>query len=551
MASKNKKSWREKVYGPAVAKSSERKKRFRTTSGIEIDPLYAPSNVDDAFSERVGFPGEFPFTRGVYASMYRSRPWTTRQYAGFGTARETNARFHSLLKRGQNGLSVAFDLPTQMGLDSDDPLALGEVGRVGVAIDTVDDLATLFDQIPLETVSTSMTINATASVLLAMYCVVHEERGGKRRDLAGTVQNDILKEYIARGTYIFPPAPSMRIITDMFAWTSREMPNWNPISISGYHIREAGSTAAQEIAFTLADGIAYIGAGLAAGLQVDDFAPRLSFFFNVHNNLFEEVAKFRAARRMWARVVRERFGAKNEDSLKLRFHSQTAGSTLTAQQPENNAVRVALQALSAVLGGTQSLHTNSLDEALGLPSESASHLALRTQQIVLEETGVADTIDPLGGSHYIETLTDAIEERATAIMAEVERRGGMIQAIEAGYPQREIERAAYEFQKALESGEERVVGMNAYTEDTGVETPVFRVDPNLEKQQTAALQKRRAGRDNARVADALSRVEATARANDNLMPHILEAVSARATIGEICTTLAQVFGRHREGGRRA
>lgn len=550
MGSKNKKTWREKTYHPSVAKARERKGHFRTSSGIEIEPLYtSPRDLDSNSEERIAFPGEFPFTRGVYPSMYRSRPWTTRQYAGFGTARETNQRFHSLLKRGQNGLSVAFDLPTQMGLDSDDPLALGEVGRVGVAIDTVDDLALLFDQIPLESVSTSMTINATASILLAMYCVVHEERGGSRRELTGTVQNDILKEYIARGTYIFPPAPSMRVITDMFAWASREMPNWNPISISGYHIREAGSTAAQEIAFTLADGIAYVESGVAAGLKVDDFATRLSFFFNVHNNLFEEVAKFRAARRMWARIMRERFGAKSEDSWKLRFHSQTAGSTLTAQQPENNAVRVALQALAAVLGGTQSLHTNSLDEALGLPSESASHLALRTQQIILEETGVADTIDPLGGSHYVEALTDAIEERAVAIMAEVERRGGMIQAIEAGYPQREIERASYEFQKALESGEERVVGLNAYTEDTGVETPVFRVDPKLEREQTAALAKRRAERDNARVAKALASVESTARANDNLMPHILEAVSARATIGEICTTLAKVFGRHREGGR--
>jgi methylmalonyl-CoA mutase N-terminal domain/subunit len=409
----------------------------------------------------------------------------------------------------------------------------------------------LFDRIPLETVSTSMTINATASILLAMYCVVHEERGGKRRDLAGTVQNDILKEYIARGTYIFPPAPSMRIITDMFAWASREMPNWNPISISGYHIREAGSTAAQEIGFTLADGVAYVEAGLAAGLQADEFAPRLSFFFNVHNDLFEEVAKFRAARRMWARVMRERFGAQDADSLKLRFHSQTAGSTLTAQQPENNAVRVALQALAAVLGGTQSLHTNSLDEALGLPSESASHLALRTQQIILEETGVADTIDPLGGSHFVEALTDAVEERATAIMAEVERRGGMIEAIEAGYPQREIERAAYEFQKALESGEEKVVGLNAYTEETGVETPVFRVDPKLEQEQVAALAKRRSERDTKKVARALESIENSARGSDNLMPFIVEAVAARVSIGEICTTLAKVFGRHREGGRRA
>ena len=549
MASKNKKTWREKAYDPAVAKARERKRRFATSSGIEIDPLYAPERTDGDFSQRIGFPGEAPFTRGVYPSMYRSRPWTIRQYAGFGTARATNQRFRSLLQRGQNGLSVAFDLPTQMGLDSDSPLALGEVGRVGVAIDTVDDMATLLDQIPLESVSTSMTINATASILLAMYCVVHEERGGKRAQLSGTVQNDILKEYIARGTYIFPPAPSMRIITDMFAWTSRELPNWNPISISGYHIREAGSTAAQEIAFTLADGIAYVDAGVAAGLDVDAFAPRLSFFFNVHNNLFEEVAKFRAARRMWARIMRERFHAKSDDSLKLRFHSQTAGSTLTAQQPENNAARVALQALAAVLGGTQSLHTNSLDEALGLPSEAASHLALRTQQILLEETGVADTIDPLGGSYFIESLTDALESQATSIMDEIERRGGMIKAIEAAFPQREIERASYAFQKQLESGEEKVVGLNAYTEGTGVDTPVFRVDPRLEQEQVAALTQRRAARDHARVQAALANIEKAARSTDNLMPHIVEAVSARTTIGEICATLANVFGKHREGAR--
>ena len=550
MPSKNKKTWRDKTYDPAVAKARERKRRFATTSGIEIDPLYAPEHeVGGDLSQRIGFPGEAPFTRGVYPSMYRSRAWTVRQYAGFGTARETNQRFRSLLQRGQHGLSVAFDLPTQMGLDSDSPLALGEVGRVGVAIDTVDDMAALLDQIPLESVSTSMTINATASILLAMYCVVHEERGGKYRELSGTVQNDILKEYIARGTYIFPPAPSMRIITDMFAWTSREMPNWNPISISGYHIREAGSTAAQEIAFTLADGIAYVEAGIAAGLEVDNFAPRLSFFFNVHNNLFEEVAKFRAARRMWAHVMRERFHAKNDDSLKLRFHSQTAGSTLTAQQPENNAARVALQALAAVLGGTQSLHTNSLDEALGLPSEAASHLALRTQQIILEETGVADTIDPLGGSYFVESLTDALEGKATAIMDEIDRRGGMIKAIEAGFPQREIERASYEFQKQLESGEEKVVGLNAYTEDTGLETPVFRVDPKLEQEQVTALSQRRAKRDHARVTLALEHIESAARGDENLMPPILEAVSARTTIGEICTTLAKVFGKHREGAR--
>jgi methylmalonyl-CoA mutase N-terminal domain/subunit len=394
-----------------------------------------------------------------------------------------------------------------------------------------------------------MTINATASVLLAMYCVVAEERGVARASLSGTVQNDILKEYIARGTYIFPPAPSMRIITDMFAWASREMPNWNPISISGYHIREAGSTAAQEIAFTLGNGAAYVRAGVEAGIDVDVFAPRLSFFFNVHNHFFEEAAKFRAARRLWARLMRERFRARNEDSLKLRFHTQTAGSTLTAQQPENNVVRVSLQALAAVLGGTQSLHTNSLDEALGLPSERASHIALRTQQVILEESGVTDTIDPLGGSHYVEALTDELEARAGAIMDEVEKRGGMIAAIEAGFPQREIERASWEFQKALERGEQRVVGINAYTDNAGQEVPAFRVDPALEREQVAQLKTRRAARNAGRVSAALAALDAAARTSENLMPRIVEAVAARATIGEICATLARTFGRHAEGGR--
>ena len=549
MGSRTKKDWLKKTWQPFTAQRPERKKRFQTSSGIEVDPVYAPdAPLDDAAAARTGFPGEFPFTRGVYPTMYRGRPWTIRQYAGFGTARDTNQRFHSLLQRGQNGLSVAFDLPTQMGLDSDHALAAGEVGRVGVAIDTVDDLAALFDGIPLDRVSTSMTINATASILLAMYCVVSEERGAKRAQLAGTVQNDILKEYIARGTYIFPPAPSMRIITDMFAWCAREMPGWNPISISGYHIREAGSTAAQEIAFTLADGVAYVQAGVDAGLAVDDFAPRLSFFFNVHNNFLEEVAKFRAARRMWANIMRARFAAKDDDSLRLRFHAQTAGSTLTAQQPENNVVRTALQALAAVLGGTQSLHTNSLDEALGLPSERAAHIALRTQQVILEESGVADSIDPLGGSHFVEALTDALEERAAAIMLEVDRRGGMIPAIEQGFPQHEIERASYEYQKAMERGEERVVGVNAHTDGSGEATPVFRVDPQLEREQVVLLRERRAARDGAHVEKTLAALDAAARGTENLMPHIVDAVAARATIGEICATLAKTFGRHREGG---
>ena len=551
MASRTRQEWLDKAYAPFMAKMKARAAKIKTSSGIEIDPLYAPDTAaSSAEAERLGFPGEFPFTRGVYPSMYRGRPWTIRQYAGFGNARATNERFRSLLAAGQNGVSVAFDLPTQMGLDSDDPRALGEVGRVGVAIDTVDDLALVFDGIPLDSVSASMTINATASVLLAMYCVVAEERGIKRASLSGTVQNDILKEYVARGTYIFPPGPSMRIVTDMFAWAAREMPNWNPISISGYHIREAGSTAAQEIAFTLANGVAYVQAGVNAGLDVDAFAPRLSFFFNVHNDFFEEAAKFRAARRMWARLMRERFHAKNKDSLKLRFHSQTAGSTLTAQQPENNVVRVALQALAAVLGGTQSLHTNSMDEALGLPSERASRLALRTQQVILEESGVTHTVDPLGGSYYVESLTDALEGQARAIMDEVERRGGMIPAIQDGFPQREIERASYEFQKSLERGEARVVGVNAHTDNGDDEIPVFRVDPALEREQTAALAARRKTRDGARVQTALGHLDAAAKSTDNLMPHIVEAVTVRATIGEICGTLAATFGRHREGGRR-
>jgi methylmalonyl-CoA mutase, N-terminal domain len=550
MGSRDKRHWFENIYAPFIARGKARRSNFKTSSGVELEPLYAPDGaMDDAYASRIGFPGEFPFTRGVYPSMYRGRPWTIRQYAGFGTARETNRRFHSLLAAGQHGVSVAFDLPTQMGLDSDDPRALGEVGRVGVAIDTVDDLAIVFDGIPLDTVSASMTINATASVLLAMYCVAAEERGISRATLSGTVQNDILKEYIARGTYVFPPAPSMRLVTDMFAWAAKEMPNWNPISISGYHIREAGSTAAQEIAFTLANGIAYVKAGVDAGLDVDEFAPRLSFFFNVHNHFFEEAAKFRAARRMWAHIMKERFHAKADDSLKLRFHSQTAGSTLTAQQPENNVVRVALQGLAAVLGGTQSLHTNSMDEALGLPSEHASRLALRTQLVILEESGVTHTIDPLGGSYFVEALTDELEKRATAIMDEVERRGGMIPAIEDGFPQREIERASYEFQKALERGDERVVGVNAYVEKDGAEIPVFRVDPKLERDQCDRVAAARHARDSARVNATLARLDSAAKAKDNLMPLIVDAVAARATIGEICGTLAKTFGRHHEGAR--
>jgi methylmalonyl-CoA mutase N-terminal domain/subunit len=543
MASKNRGGWRKNTYEPFKSKRGERREQFRTTSGIEVQPLYTGDDVDES---RIGFPGEYPFTRGVYPTMYRGRPWTIRQYAGFGTARDTNDRFRRLLERGQKGLSVAFDLPTQMGLDSDDPLALGEVGRVGVAIDTIDDMRTVLDQIPVDTVSTSMTINATASVLLAMYVAVAEERGIDRKALAGTVQNDILKEYIARGTYIFPPAPSVRLITNMFEWCARELPQWNPISISGYHIREAGSTAAQEIAFTLADGITYVQAGCEAGLDVDVFAPRLSFFFNAHNNFLEEVAKFRAARRLWATIMRERFGAKKNASLLLRFHTQTAGSTLTAQQPENNVARVTMQGLAAVLGGTQSLHTNSYDEALGLPGDHTAKIALRTQQVIAEETGVTDTIDPLGGSYFIESLTDQLEAKARAEIEKIDGMGGMIAAIDAGYPQREIERAAYDYQRAIEREESCVVGVNKYVEDDVAEAAVFRVDPELEKQQMDELKQRKAQRDQPQVDGVLARLETASKTDENLFPLILEAVRLRASIGEICSTLAGTFGRYRD-----
>lgn len=546
MASKNKRDWLAKTYTPFKDKRGERKPEFTTSSGIPVEPLYTAEDAPDGDTGRIGYAGEFPFTRGVYPTMYRGRPWTIRQYAGFGTARETNARFRSLLERGQKGLSIAFDLPTQMGLDSDDPLALGEVGRVGVAIDTVDDMRVVLDGIPVEAVSTSMTINATASVLLAMYVAVAEERGVDRRSLAGTVQNDILKEYIARGTYIFPPAPSVRLITNMFAWCAKELPQWNPISISGYHIREAGSTAAQEIAFTLADGITYVQAGIDAGLDVDTFAPRLSFFFNAHNNFLEEVAKFRAARRLWATTMRERFGAKKDASMLLRFHTQTAGSTLTAQQPENNVARVTLQAMAAVLGGTQSLHTNSYDEALGLPSDHTARIALRTQQVIAEETGVTDTIDPLGGSYYVESLTDRLEALARAEIEKIDRLGGMVPAIDAGYPQREIERSAYDYQRAVERDDARVVGVNAYAEDEEVEAAVFRVDPGLETRQIEELNGRRGERDASAVEAVLSRLDTAAKTDENLFPVILEAVKARATIGEICSTLAATFGRYRD-----
>ncbi|MEE9270471.1 MAG: methylmalonyl-CoA mutase family protein [Candidatus Krumholzibacteria bacterium] len=528
----------------------ERKKSFKTSSHIEMRPLYTPLEADqDDYLEALNFPGEFPFTRGVYPTMYRGRPWTIRQYAGFGTAAQTNERFHFLLKKGQKGLSVAFDLPTQMGYDSDHPMAEGEVGKVGVAIDSIHDMRVLLDGIPLDSISTSMTINATASILLALYIAVGDERGLDRKRLSGTVQNDILKEYMARGTYIFPPQPSVRLITDVFAWCADHLPSWNPISISGYHIREAGATAVQEIAFTLADAVTYVQAGLDAGQDVDTFAPRLSFFFNVHNNFLEEVAKFRAARRMWARIMKRRFKALRPESLRLRFHTQTAGSTLTAQQPTNNVVRVTMQALAAVLGGTQSLHTNSLDEALGLPSDNAARLALRTQQIILEETGVADTIDPLGGSYAVEALTDELEALATSLLDQVDEMGGMVKAIEAGFPQREIEKAAYEHQKALERGDVQVVGVNVHTDEAESAPPVFQLDAALEANQISALGKRRESREDSMVTSALDAIGKAATGNQNLFPLILHAVKQEATIGEICQTLADHFGRYRDQKR--
>jgi methylmalonyl-CoA mutase N-terminal domain/subunit len=542
---KQKQKWLDGAYGKAVKKGPERKLRFETTSGVPVAPAYGPEDVKAGVDERLGWPGEFPFTRGVQPTMYRGRFWTMRQYAGFGTAEESNRRYKYLLESGQTGLSVAFDLPTQMGRDSDHPRARGEVGKVGVAIDSIEDMGTLFDGIPLGKVSTSMTINATASILLALYQAIGEKQGVAPADLQGTIQNDILKEYAARGTYVYPPKPSVRVITDIFAYTAKVMPKWNPISISGYHIREAGSTAVQEVAFTLADGISYVEAALKAGLDVDAFAGRLSFFFNAHNNLLEEVAKFRAARRLWARIMKERFKARDPRSMMLRFHTQTAGSMLTAQQPENNVVRVTLQALAAVMGGTQSLHTNSRDEALGLPTEDSARLALRTQQIVAHESGVADVADPLGGSWYVEAMTDEIEGRAEAYIRRIDEMGGMVQAISDGFVQREIQEAAYAWQREVESGERVVVGQNAFkAEDPPV--TVMRMDPALEAQQAARLKAFRAGRDGGAAEAAVNDVRKSARGTDNLMPPILAAVKARATLGEISDALREVFGEHRE-----
>ncbi|HKW76586.1 MAG TPA: methylmalonyl-CoA mutase family protein [Terriglobales bacterium] len=515
--------------------------------GPAVHPLYTPANLQDWDYDRdVGYPGEFPFTRGVQTTMYRGRLWTMRQYAGMGDAEESNKRYKYLLSHGTTGLSVAFDLPTQIGMDSDHAMAVGEVGKVGVAIDSIEDMQRLFEGISLEKISTSMTINATASILLALYVAVARRSGAQINKLNGTVQNDVLKEYIARGTYIYPPRHAMRIITDMFAWANEHAPEWNPISISGYHMREAGCTAVQEVAFTLSNAIAYVQAALDAGLEVDKFAPRLSFFFNAHSNFLEEVAKFRAARRLWARIMRERFAASNVRSLMLRFHTQTAGSTLTAQQPENNIVRTALQALAAVLGGTQSLHTNSFDEALGLPTEESARVALRTQQIVGYETGVANTIDPLAGSYFIESLTNQIEHQAQEYLDKIEALGGALKAIEQGYVQQEIQNAAYDAQQAIDHLEQVVVGVNRFgTEDEGT-VPVFRVDDALERRQIERLRALRARRDQGVWKIAIQRVEDAARSGANLMPSILHAVESCATVGEISDAMRRVFGEYQE-----
>jgi len=527
-----------------MSDTSSAPRRFFTVSGLPVDCVYEPPS--GPLPPELGRPGEYPYTRGIYPTMYRGRPWTIRQYSGFSTAEESNKRYRYLLERGGTGLSVAFDLPTQIGYDSDHSLADGEVGKVGVAIDTVEDMHALFDGIPLDQVSTSMTINSTAAILLAMYIVVAEERGISRKKLSGTIQNDILKEYIARGTYRFPPRPSLRLVCDTFGFCAREMPKWNPISISGYHIREAGSTAIQEIAFTLADAICYIETALSAGLAIDDFAPRLSFFFAAHTDFFEEAAKFRAARRLYARIMKERFNARDPKSLMLRFHTQTGGVTLTAQQPDNNIVRVTIQALAAVLGGTQSLHTNAKDEALSLPTEHAAQIAIRTQQIIAEESGVTATVDPLGGSYFVENLTDRLETEAAALIAEIDRMGGMVSAIESGWVQRQIEKSAYAFGQSLEKNERIIVGVNKYRLENEPAPEIFKVPSNLSSVQAEKLRRIRSERDANRVKESLDRLEQAARTTENLMPLLIETVRARASIGEICNTLEKIFGLHEQ-----
>ncbi|MEK6984777.1 MAG: methylmalonyl-CoA mutase family protein [Candidatus Thermoplasmatota archaeon] len=543
--SRSKSDWENTTYGKATAKAPERREEFSSFSGRPIEPLYAADDLarDDA-DRTLGFPGAAPYTRGVQPTMYRGRLWTMRQYAGFSTPEESNKRYKMLLASGSTGLSVAFDLPTQIGMDSDDERALGEVGKVGVAIDSLRDMEVLFDGIPLDKVTTSMTINAPASVLLAMYLAVAEKQGADLRKVSGTIQNDILKEYIARGTYIFPPGPSMRLITDIFGYCAKNVPDWNTISISGYHIREAGSTAAQELAFTLADGIAYVQAAVDAGQNVDEFAPRLAFFFNGHNDFLEEIAKYRAARRMWHRIMTDRFGAKDTRSTMLRFHTQTAGSTLTAQQPENNVVRVAIQALAAVLGGTQSLHTNSMDEALGLPTEKAARIALRTQQIIAQESGVAATVDPVAGSYAIETLTNDLEREATELIVSIDKMGGMLRAIEKGWVQAQIQEAAYRFQREVEEGDRTVVGVNDFVLDNEAPMELLKVDDGPEKAQLAKLKRVKAERDGALVQAKLAALDKAAGGTENLMPFIIDAVRAYATLGEICNTLRAEWGEY-------
>ncbi|MFU8855720.1 MAG: acyl-CoA mutase large subunit family protein [Deferrisomatales bacterium] len=541
--------WEDRVVAKTLAKFPERKPTFETTAGVEVKRLFSPADVDaDAYLDKVGLPGEYPFTRGVQPTMYRGRFWTMRQYAGFGTAEQTNERYKYLLEQGQTGLSVAFDLPTQIGYDSDHELAEGEVGKVGVAIDTLRDAEILFDGIPLDRVSTSMTINSTAAVLLSMYMAVAEKQGVAKEKLQGTIQNDLLKEYVARGTYIFPPGPSLKVITDILAYCKDHVPQWNTISISGYHIREAGSTAVQEVAFTLANAIAYVQAAVDNGLDVDGFAGRLSFFFNCHNNLLEEVAKFRAARRLWARIMKERFGAKDKRSMMLRFHTQTAGCSLTAQQPDNNVVRVTLQALAAVLGGTQSLHTNSRDEALCLPTEDSVRIALRTQQIIACESGAADTIDPLGGSYCVEALTDQIEAKAQEYIEKIDAMGGVVRAIEAGYLQGEIADAAFAYQRSVESADQVVVGVNRFQIREEMPRNVLRVDPEVEAYQRRKLAAVRAERDASAVTATLAVLGRVAREGGNVVPPIVEAVKSYASLGEISDVLRGVYGEYSEGG---
>jgi len=535
--------WKRETYDPLVKRYPERKETFKTSSGFDLPPVLVPPETEN-YLEALGFPGEYPFTRGVQPTMYRGRLWTMRQYAGYATAEESNARYRYLLDQGQTGLSVAFDLPTQIGYDADDPMAQGEVGKVGVSISSMRDMETLFKDIPLDKVSTSMTINSPASILLAFYIAVAKKQGVSLNKLRGTIQNDILKEYVARGTYIFPPEPSMRLITDVFKYCKNNVPRWNTISISGYHIREAGSTAAQEVAFTLANAIAYIEAAIDVGLAVDDFANQLSFFFNAHNNFFEEVAKFRAARRLYARIMKERFGAKDEKSCRLRFHTQTAGSTLTAQQPENNIVRVTLQALAAVLGGTQSLHTNSMDEALWLPTEKSVRIALRTQQIIAHESGVADTVDPLGGSYVIESLTDQIEAVAREYIEKIDALGGALPAIKHGLMQREIQEAAYQAQRAVENGDEIVVGVNEFKVEEEIELEALKVDPLVEENQKLKLAELRENRDEGKVQTLLSQLETAARGEDPLMPLFITCAENDITLGEICNILRDVWGQY-------